>query len=130
MEPVKGGTLAKIPERAEKLFKEYDSNMSIPSWAIRYVASHEGVMMVLSGMSNMEQILDNTEYMMNFEKLNDTTVIQKAKVVKLIGLNDTEAIMGTEWDSVIEYKIGLGLKKIETLEEAKQAAIIAARNLN
>ena len=65
-----------------------------------------------------------------FEKLNDTTVIQKAKVVKLIGLNDTEAIMGTEWDSVIEYKIGLGLKKIETLEEAKQAAIIAAGNLN
>lgn len=65
-----------------------------------------------------------------FEKLNDTTVVQKVKVVKLVGLSDTEAIMKSEWDSALEYKIGLGLKKIETLEEAKQAAIIAARNLN
>ena len=65
-----------------------------------------------------------------FEKLNDTTVIQKVKVVKLVGLNDTEAIMKTEWDFGSEHKIGLGSKTIETLEEAKQAAIIAARNLN
>ena len=65
-----------------------------------------------------------------FEKLNDTTVVQKVKVAKLVGLSDTEAIMETDWDTAIEYEIGLGLKKIETLEEAKQAAIIAARNLN
>lgn len=65
-----------------------------------------------------------------FEKLDDTTVVQKAKFDKLVGLNDTEAIMETEWDSVLKYEIGLGLKKIETLGEAKQAAIIAARNLN
>ena len=65
-----------------------------------------------------------------FEKLDDTTVVQKVKVVKLVGLNKTEAIMNSEWDSVLKYEIGLGLKKIETLEEAKQAAIIAARNLN
>jgi predicted aldo/keto reductase-like oxidoreductase len=71
MEPVKGGVLASIPPEAESLFKAYNEKASAASWAIRFAASLENVMIVLSGMSTFEQIVDNTAYMRNFEPLNN-----------------------------------------------------------
>ena len=69
MEPVKGGTLADVPEDVAKMFRAHDANLSVPSWAIRFAASLPGVMLVLSGMSSTQQMADNLSYMENFQPL-------------------------------------------------------------
>ena len=71
MEPIKGGTLAVIPADGEKRLRAYAPQASPASWAVRYAASLEGVMMVLSGMSDYAQLDDNTSYMQDFQPLND-----------------------------------------------------------
>ncbi len=75
MEPVKGGTLAKLPEEAMKFFEDhYKNEETMPSpasLAIRYVASLEQVQVVLSGMSDLSQLEDNTSYMEDFKPLAD-----------------------------------------------------------
>lgn len=70
MEPVKGGNLVNLPVEAKKYFDELGS-ASPASYAIRFAAGFEGVFMVLSGMSNMEQMNDNISYMKDFRVLDE-----------------------------------------------------------
>ncbi len=69
MEPVKGGSLATMPEEIQKVFKAAEPEMSVPSWAVRFAASLEGLVTVLSGMSSLEQLNDNVSYMEHFQPL-------------------------------------------------------------
>ncbi len=81
MEPVKGGALANPPEAVQRIFKEANPEASYASWAIRYVASLNGIITVLSGMSNLVQMEDNLSYMKCFKPLDDQEqiAIQKAQ---------------------------------------------------
>ena len=61
MEAVKGGGLARLPEEAEALLKGLHPDWSIASWALRFSLEKENVIAVLSGMSTLEQVLDNVK---------------------------------------------------------------------
>ncbi len=84
MEPLKGGTLASVPPEVEALFRARRPELSVASWGIRFAASLPGVEMVLSGMSDMEQLLDNTSYMANFEPMDEEEISLCHKAAKII----------------------------------------------
>jgi predicted aldo/keto reductase-like oxidoreductase len=71
MEPVKGGVLANLPESAAEIFRKADGQVSPASWALRFAASLDGLITVLSGMSTLEQMQDNLSTMENFRPLNE-----------------------------------------------------------
>ena len=71
MEPVRGGALASMAPEIEDIFKKKRPESSVASWALRFVGSLPGVMTILSGMSNEEQMNDNIGTFANFEPLSD-----------------------------------------------------------
>lgn len=89
MEPVKGGALANPPKEVQKIMKDYNPNMSCASWAIRFAASLDGILTVLSGMSSIGQMEDNLSYMDDFQPLNEEEqkIIQQAQ--RILGNSTT-----------------------------------------
>ncbi len=83
MEPVKGGSLANLPEAAAALLRKANPGVSPASWAVRFAASLEGVVTVLSGMSTLEQMRDNVGYMERFEPLSEAerAVIEEVRKI-------------------------------------------------
>ena len=81
MEPVKGGALANPIPAVQDILRSADPAASFASWGIRYAASLDGIITVLSGMSSVEQMEDNLSYMKNFQPLDEVerTEIQKAQ---------------------------------------------------
>lgn len=80
MEPVKGGSLVNLPDDAKKIFDNLHGG-SPASYAIRFAAGFPGMMMVLSGMSSLEQMKDNLSYMKDFQPLNDAEMAAVHQVV-------------------------------------------------
>ncbi|MEG1751352.1 MAG: aldo/keto reductase [Raoultibacter sp.] len=79
MEPVKGGSLAKIPDSVKDIFESANPAVSVVSWALRFAASLEGVVTVLSGMSTLAQVEENVAIMKDFKPLS---VEEQATIMK------------------------------------------------
>lgn len=87
MEPVKGGSLVNLPEEAKKVLEDLRGG-SPASYAIRFAAGFPGIRMVLSGMSDMEQMLDNTSFMADFQPLNEKEMAAIRKVREIFRTKD------------------------------------------
>ena len=84
MEPVKGGALANPRDSIKEIFRKADPDASPASWAIRYCASLDGIITVLSGMSNIAQMDDNLSYMRDFKPLSEAErIVIKAAQLEL-----------------------------------------------
>ncbi len=83
MEPVKGGGLSLVPEKVEKALKEMDSELSPASWALRFVGDLDGVITVLSGMSEPEQMEENIKIFKEMPTLTDEEKKKLSEIVKI-----------------------------------------------
>ena len=84
MEPIKGGSLASIPEEAAQFLEDQEAGRSAASWALRWVGSLPNVKVVLSGMSDEPQVQDNLDTFMNFKELNNKELESITRVAELL----------------------------------------------
>lgn len=87
MEPIKGGSLLNLPDEAQKLYDDLGGG-SNASYAIRFAAGFDNIMMVLSGMSSLEDMEDNTSYMQEFKPLDSREMEAVEKVVEIFKAQD------------------------------------------
>ena len=118
MEPVKGGILADPIDSVKAIFDK-ESNASYASWAIRFAASQDNMLAVLSGMSNLEQMKDNLSYMKDFIPLNEheKDVIRKAQ----LALNEDQSIPCTACHYCTKgCPMGIPIPEIFSVENRKK----------
>jgi uncharacterized protein len=90
MEPVKGGLLSSEGSELGKVLKAADPNVSVASWAIRFAATLDGIITVLSGMNAMDQLEDNIKTVKNLKQMSDSELATLREAVKV--LNSTPRI--------------------------------------
>ena len=94
MEPVKGGSLSTLPEAAAAPLKALHPELSLASWGVRFAASLEGLVTVLSGMSSLEQMENNLSYMKDFQPLNEQEYAAIDETVKVLNAMPTVPCTG------------------------------------
>lgn len=97
MEPVRGGSLASLPAEPEAMLKAADPDASIASWALRYIASKEGIMTVLSGMSTEEQVQDNLATFASFKPMTEEENAMMGKVADILHSYPTVPCTGCKY---------------------------------
>jgi len=97
MEPVKGGTLANVSDTVKDMFKNIHPDWSPASWALKFAAGLEGVIMVLSGMSNLAQLDDNTAFMADAKPLNQEELMAVRTAADMINGNVSVACTGCSY---------------------------------
>ena len=97
MEPIKGGNLANLPDDISHIFKSYHPNKSLSSWALRWVASHSNVKVILSGMSHMDHVKDNLDTFINFSVLNEDEMKCVNQVTEIIKSRTKNGCTGCEY---------------------------------
>ena len=98
METVRGGKLANdVPKKAVEQMKNYSPDKSIASWAIRFVASHNSVMTILSGMNSIEQMSDNLDSLTDFIPMTDVELKICKNTANLINKSDIIPCTGCDY---------------------------------
>lgn len=97
MEPVRGGKLANPPENVKALFDNADPDRSYASWAMRFVASHDNVLTILSGMNAPEQMLDNINTLTDFEPMTEVELNICKNAAALLNKSDVIPCTGCDY---------------------------------
>ncbi len=97
MEPVRGGKLANVGKDISDMFKKADSDKSIASWAIRFVASHSNVLTILSGMNTEEQLYDNINTLTDFKPFSESEYKICENAAAMINKSDVIPCTGCDY---------------------------------
>ena len=82
MEPIRGGALAGMHPDVMQVIKDYDADKSAAYWALRFCKSLDGLIAILSGMSNLEQVEENTRIMADMPALEDADREMLGRVIE------------------------------------------------
>lgn len=107
MEPIKGGALASLPDDIAGALKKHDPKASLSSWALRWVATHDNVKVILSGMSTMEHVKDNLNTFNNYKPLDDKESALVDEVTHTIQSRTKNGCTGCEYCMPCPYGVNI-----------------------